>query len=89
MIAESSAAAEASPNVLGVRIMYTKNAAAAIAIMPAASPSSPSTRFTAFATATTHRIVSGTATSCEQRHDLEPGIQKNGARRPSARAPRR
>jgi len=54
---ESSAAALASPNRLGVRTMYTKNEPAAIATMPAASPSRPSTRFTAFTIATTHRIV--------------------------------
>ena len=40
--------------------------------MPAARPSSPSTRFTAFATATTHRIVSGTARSGESSTIPEP-----------------
>ena len=40
-----------------------KNAAAAIATIPAASPSRPSTRLTAFTTSASHRIVSGTARS--------------------------
>ena len=40
-----------------------KNAAEAIATMPAASPSSPSTRLTALATATVHTMVAITARS--------------------------
>ena len=48
----------------GVR-KYAKNAIAAIATIPAARPSSPSTRFTAFISATIHRTVSGTARSGE------------------------
>ena len=50
VIAERSAAADASPNRLsGCGPCRRRTRAAAIATMPAASPSSPSTRFTAFA----------------------------------------
>ena len=53
-----------------------KNAPAAIATMPAASPSSPSTRFTAFATATTQTIVSDHGEVAGQHDDLHPAATK-------------
>ena len=43
--------------------MKTKNAAPAIATIPAARPSSPSTRFTAFIIATIQKTVMSTETS--------------------------
>ena len=53
--------------------MYAKNAPAAIATIPAARPSRPSMRFTAFIIATIHRIVSGTARSGESEITPWPG----------------
>ena len=75
--AASSAASEASPNGLGERVIYRKNAPAAIATIPAARPSSPSTRFTAFTNATTHRIVISTLMSEPSSTKIpSPGNQK-------------
>jgi hypothetical protein len=53
-----------------------KNVTAEIATIPAASPSSPSTRLIAFAAATTHRIVSGTASSVPSTASPSPGRTK-------------
>ena len=52
-----SAACETLPNGPGVITRKMKNAAEAIATIPAASPSSPSTRFTALGIATAQMIV--------------------------------
>jgi hypothetical protein len=64
-MAESRAADENSEpwmdgKVEGETNTHTKNAPAAINTIPAASPSRPSMRFTAFTRMSTQRIVSGT-----------------------------
>ena len=76
VIADSSPAALAFPaKIPGCRTMYTKNAPEAIAIMPAARPSRPSTRLTAFRIATTQITVSGTARS-DPTTAIWPGSQR-------------
>ena len=60
-----------------------KNVAAAIATIPAASPSNPSTRLIAFAAARTHRIVSGTASSVPSTASPSPGSTKYASWTPS------
>src|SRR5256885_1586762 len=64
--------------------MYAKNAIAAMATTPAARPSSPSMRFTAFTIATTHSTVSGTPMSEPSDRIPCPGNQKYSSWTPSS-----
>ncbi len=72
-MADRTAAVDASTSPPGERTMYAKNEPAAIATIPAARPSRPSMRLTAFTIATIHRIVSGTARSGEFEITPRPG----------------
>ena len=85
VIAASSAAGEAGPKTLvpGVTYAYAKNASAAMATVPAARPSSPSMRLTAFVIATTQRTVSGTPRSGPSERIPWPGNQNHSSWTPS------
>src|SRR5438067_8204195 len=64
VIAHSTAEVDTGPvRAGGDAYTQTKNETAALATMPAASPSSPSIRFTAFTRISTQITVSGTARS--------------------------